>query len=473
MFLPRKNNQYEIIKKRSDFLLKSYKGGIEYTSDSNNLFQYVTEGNKKYQRRQERAVLYNYFRPIVDSFSNAIFEREIIRNAKKEQSLRFIENATTDGKSLTKVMRTISILSTFIRVGLLVDSPRTDYKEVPKDVKVEQRLYPYVKIIMPDRIVNWNYDEKGLQWVIIDESYLDNSDYRADKEVEINKFKLWTREFWQEIEVVKGSEGTKEIWGEEIPHGLSRLPFMFAEQNDIDDDKNWESTVEDIAMLQRRIYNLMSSIDENIYSTCHSALMVAYDKNFDKIMDVIQGSQEGLNVIPYPAGSVPAQYLRTDLVNISMILSVGENDRKEIYRMLGAYLNEQDFFSQSGKAKIIDLKDTDALLSVKSMSLQDIENWVLALDADYENITLDEDEKSVYPTEFHSADLVMNLKKNMDISSLNISSTLNKYINKQIVDENYPEMPEETRQEVDKEIDESSGTVITEENTGGMPDFKL
>lgn len=468
-----KNKNYDSIVRRSSFLLTSWKGGLEALEKFDYIFQYPTETDDAYLVRRQRAAIYNYFRPIVNQYTFAIYKKQIERPIEKKNDIfkLFIKSATPDGKSFNDVMKRASILSTFLRVGILVDAePVFDadgyiVSKVEKERKLAERLIPYVNIILPENILDWYFDKRGLAWVKICEKVQDKTDPFNVGKVE-TRYLIFTRDVWfegydkEKIEVEtlpNNSNSKKEAieWSEPIPHTLGEVPFRFIFQSDIDNNQEWETTVEEIALSQRRINNWLSALDENIHSTAHSAIAVPIGDHYEEIVKELKSPSTGKKIIPYEAGSQPPSFLRDNLINIPALLAAVEKEINEVYRMAGITVQDASHFAdQSGISKEMDFYQFHAAIIDKAEKLENLENWILSIVAKYESIDFKESDESIYPHEFEIVDDMKQLEKDMNAVASRISETFTKYSQKQFVIHTYPSIDPKTLKQIEKEIEE-------------------
>jgi hypothetical protein len=456
----KKHERHSEIVSKTDFLLNSYRGGLSVLDKEDYIFQYPTETLKAYQLRRMRAVIYNYFRPIINAFTYSIFSKPVKRTANNDNLQRFIKSATLSGKSLGSVMQSISVLSTFLQIGIYVDVERTNIAVLKQEQIEANRLFPYVSIVFPQNIINWYFDNKGLAWVILKDFYTDKADPENIKEVK--RYILLTREYWKEY----NETATNPSWGEPNLHGLKDIPFRFAKYSDVDNNENdseWEGAIEEIALCQRQIANWMSALDENIHSTCHSSISIPIGEHAEIIRKAIEEKKnEGAKIQFHEAGSPPV-FLRDDLINVQAILTAVQSEVTEIYRMAGLTMqNKQNYlFNQSGTSKEYDFESYNSILVNKSKDIQDTENWILTTVANYYKQDFTPEMQSKYSDDFKVTETGEKIRRVYEGISARISSTFTKYLKKEAVKEIAPTFAEDepdTYQAVMDEIDNEKDT---------------
>ncbi|HOV14624.1 MAG TPA: hypothetical protein PK771_10100 [Spirochaetota bacterium] len=405
---------YSEISRRSKFMLESYIGGFTY-KNSNNLHKYTNEPTQKYDNRLKRCFSINLLAPLVDEIKNAIFSKDIVRDGENNEYLnRFINSATIDGKDLDDFMKKIAIYGAFLKIGVLIEGvdkskfEKLDIKTsiIDKELKEENRLFPNAKIFLPHQILNYSISDSEINWILLDYSYFDNKDFFNQKEVK--KYVLYTKDYWRSFTYTDNNE----VIEESFEHKLGVIPFAFFTQKDIDGNDASESIYDDIALQQNNIFNYYSLIDESLYSAIFTYLLVQ-EPDLNLITDLEQKKQLKEkpfdikeNVLSYAHDCNPPSLLKNDFVNIPIVLELIDKITKEIHRKVGKFLDNNNYYAQSGTAKTIDNEQRNQNIINYSIQLQEIENWMLRIFYLYETgEKMPEDFESIYPDDFATFDI--------------------------------------------------------------------
>lgn len=469
-----KHKDYDSIKEASDFMSSSYVGGSKYIKK--NIFQYLNESDLKYRDRIKRAFVVNYISTLIDEIKNTIFSRNIQRDAADSNTIegkkfkRFIDNATFNNKTLDYFMKQISIFGAYERVGILLEGVSPDEvarlginpASVSSQIKEKYNLYPRLKLFTSEKILNWSVTDK-VNWVLLDYSYEDDTDFEKQKRVK--KHVLWTDNYFR---VVIFSEDGNDIISDEISmHNLGRIPFWFFTQRDVDDNTTSETLYEDIALQQRSICGYYSIIDESIYSSIFSILLVENSDEFPELNESPKMRKEPFtldkNVLSYAKGTAAPSLLKTDFANIPIVLSLIDGIIKEINRKVGKYLDPNNYFAQSGLAKLVDQEQRAINIVNYAKQLQDLENSILQVYSLYEGITWSESYMSVYPQDFRSVDVKDKIANAIQLKNIFAarSETAERVILKDIFLKLYAEnITEKEKDAIIKEIEESYNSDI-------------
>jgi hypothetical protein len=364
-----------------ELVYDSYVGGYNYKCGSY-LIKYPKESLGSFNKRKERAVYFNQLSPVVDMVSGFLFLNQPYREVPKE--LNYLLNSVSGNKKMDEFMRLICAYSFMFTCGILIDSPSYDPNVIKtKRDRIDNKINPYAVFYLPFQIRNFNINKTDgeLDWVLLDNSYYDQTDPFADGQT-IFKYTLWTRTTSQNF-IKKGLKGTIET-EEEHPHGLGMVPFRFTSWRDDNNDFIAETVCEDIAMISKLIYNNMSYMDEMLASGTFK--MLAYPSEDGEVPDELKTGGVGpLSVISYLAtsGSAP-HFIGAELTGIDPFIKAINFYMTEILKKVGLSTDEMKEFVKSGMAKKIDMQKMRALLISGAQMMGKVEEWIYATAAKWE-----------------------------------------------------------------------------------------
>ena len=432
---PRVTEKTEIWKLIAD----SYVGGLQYIG-AGHLFKYPKEGRTEYAVRAKRSVFFNHIQPICDTLAGFIFSNDIDRKFPTE--LNYIESKASKQKDLNSYMHSVAIQSLQYTVGTLVESPSdaADFKTMAD--RREAGKNPYLTLYFPWQIRDFSFDDKGeLLWIILDNTFLENKDplKKAEKK-EI--FGLWERDTYKEIEKKKNEKDQDEyVQTNFIEHNLGKVPFVFHNFRDMNDDIIAESPVEDMALLDRAIYNFLSCFDEMIHAGTFKMLFVPVEKKDDIPQDVIASGVQSLSIFPYN-GKLPSspKYDGVGLQDVEPFIKAVEMYLKEIFSKVGLDKDQEKAYVQSGIAKKMEFKRCESLLRLGAKQLEQSEVQIFKILSLWEDLK-DPQIEIKYQTKFTEEDIESTLTRLYESMALPIKAISDKAI-KEIAKKTFAYMPE-------------------------------
>lgn len=435
---PRVTEKTEIWKLIAD----SYVGGLQYIK-AGHLFKYPKEGGNEHKARAARSVFFNHIQPICDTLAGFIFSNTIER--KIPANLSYIETKASKQKDLNSYMHSVAIQSLQYTVGTLVESPddAREYKTMAD--RKDAGKNPYLTLYFPWQIRDFSFDDKGeLIWIILDNTFLENKDplKKAEKK---EVFGLWERDTYKEIEKKKNEKDQDEyIQTNFIEHNLGKVPFVFHNFRDMNDDIIAESPVEDMALLDRAIYNFLSCFDEMIHSGTFKMLFVPVEKKGDIPDDVINSGVGNLTVFPYN-GKLPTspKFDGSGLEDVEPFIKAVEMYLKEIFSKVGLDKDQEKAYVQSGIAKKMEFKRCESLLRLGAKQLEQSEVQIMKILCLWENIEGKDPKIEIkYQTNFNEEDIDSTLTRLYESMALPIKAITDKAIT-EIAKKTFSYMPEE------------------------------
>jgi hypothetical protein len=442
----------------------SYRGGIDYRKGAY-LHQYTTEIEEEYEKRLNRAIYFNHVRPLSEKISGLIHKREIKREIP--EALEPFFKSASRGKSMALFMITLAIHSLQQTMGVLVDSPSFD----PNEVKLESErqalnLNPFLVLYFPEKIRNFYFDNRGdLQWIILDNSRIDNSDPKAPM-TEITEYRLWTKEFYQDFIVTVDNDKIKVIEGKQIPHPLGIVPFRFVNWVDSDENNIEESIMEDVALISQGIYNHISLNDEQITTATFQTLFFpAADVEKDVPIEIKKGGVDSLPVVPYNGAlsGVPF-FAGASPQSIEPVLTTVKMYTREILKIVGM----TDDPPLAGRPKTateinVDYEKLESMLKLGAEQLQAAELWIFNT-ADMWMGGKNQDKSSVnYPRQFKAEDIQETIENLWNLYALQFESLREVSLN-DIITKTFTDKTNEEIKQIINDLDKDRANVKKVEN---------
>ncbi|WP_407936758.1 YlbF family regulator [Leptospira santarosai] len=438
-----------------DLITDSFYGGLRYISKSY-LFKYSKETPKVYDGRRERSVFLNHMAPVVETLVGLLFDKkpvrevpadlgEIIKHANNRQSFEeFFQEAATK-----------SLLNT---CGILVDSPSFDPNKIR--TLADQRtagLRPYLVLYEFNQIRDFSVDETGeLLWILLDNTYEKDSDPFSERK-KMEEYRLWTREYFQDFQKI---ETGKIASSEKFPHAIGRIPFIFISWSDKTKTLINQTVFEDIAVIDRKIYNYLSVADEVIYSG--SFPLFIYPGNMpETVAENGIASQDWLTFDPNSSNK--PDFIIPGIDALDGILAFIEKLGKKILQKVGLDREEERTGAQSGKAKLLEYKVANAFLLSGATRLEKAEFECLELCRLWMNSKFETKTAEIvitYQKKFETVDIDKAITTLLEIFTDLKYAAVKKRVAKEIVNKALPEIDEKEKKQLFEEIDSADENEI-------------
>ena len=445
----KKHPEYQRMEEVYQFFEESYKGGADYIK-AGNLFKHIFEDGESYDERKERAYFYNYCAPIVHAYNSFIYRQTIRRDygTLKDDPLfeMFLQDADKQGNSFEEISRNSSKWASVTGIQFwLIDKP-AETAETKKG-ELDNRIYPYIVRLSPLCVPDWGLDKYGnLLWAKVREGSEDPDDFR-DKAEKAERYRVWYRDRWELYEIGGEGENRKARLVEEGEHPVGEVPLVpvvhFSEQ-----PMTGGSLLNDIAYVNRALYNWCSLLDEILYRQTFSQLVIPEDPK-NPVSDKALGTARGLG-FPPDSRHAPG-FISPDASQATVLMEQIERAVEEIYRLAtlsGASGVEKN---ASGVSKAYDFIITNNTLSSKAINMEDAELGALRYWAKWQGIK-DPAVTSEYPREFDIVALREEIENLIEVQTLNISGRFEQILKRKIVSRMAPRLSEEDKKTIETEI---------------------
>lgn len=443
---------YDKRAKEYQFFEEAYKGGREYIEGAN-LFQHGFEDADSFTNRKMRAYYYNYCAPIVNAYNSFIYRQEIQRDYGDLESdplfTLFKDNCDKRGTAYTDFFPALSKWASVSGLRfLLVDKPPQVAET--KAGEIEGKLYPYFVHIDPQNVLDWGLDAFGnLKWIKIRESEADGDTFDAEGK-DIEKYRIWYTDRWELWEIRKEGDEKKAIKTDEGEHPVGEVPVIPVVHIS-EEPMCGFSLLNDIAYVNRSLYNWCSLLDEILYRQTFSQLIMPEDTN-TPIGDKRLGTQFGLG---YPKDSnFKPEFISPDASQAQVLITQIEKGVEEIYRLAtlrGAIGVEEQ---SSGVARSYDFMITNNTLSDKAHNMESIETRALRMWAKWQDGAKVDPQVSVqYPLEFEISSLSEEIQNVISAKTLEISDRFEQVLKERLVKRMTPRLSKEDMLKIKQEIE--------------------
>lgn len=364
---------------RWQFLYESFVGGDEYRR-SGHLTRYALETASEYQARLNNTPLDNHCASIISTYISFLFrecpEREFNSWAMREDVKDFIKDANLEGQSLDNFMKQTSIWSSVFGTCWIIMTKPNQGQVTAAD---EQALgiRPYINLLTPLVVSDWT-------WTRMPSGRYELTYFKYVEEVvdRLTVVKEWTKDT---ITTWIMDDIKKEAYIEQVEvNELGVIPAILAyNQRSVTKDLG-VSDINDIADLQRQIYNLTSENEQSIRLDGHPSLVVPPTAQLGSgagaIIQLQEGSDPGLN--PY--------YLEHGGSSVSNIHASIDKLVEAIDRIsFTSGVRTTKTQSQSGVSLETEFQLLNAKLSEKADQMELVEEQMWKMFARYQGIAWD------------------------------------------------------------------------------------
>ena len=433
------------------FLWESYEGGQTYIKGGNqgmqaegtgvttvvdtssNLVKHPRESVGVYSRRQARAYYINYCGAIIDTYLSHLNREDPIIEVDHVAWDKFIKDVNRRGDSLKEFRMEIEVAAMVIgHTYILVDKPLIEAETLREEI--EDGL-PFFTHIYAWELIDWQLDSFGKPyWVKIIERDTARTDPLEGSKDPKPAYKIWTRQTW----LLYNNEGEFLDGGD---HNLGVVPIVVV-KNRRSKANSFQgiSAINDIAYINKRIFNLGSLIDEFAYGAAFPMLVnPAGDSEKSASLDV-----SGTVIFDFPdTAKHPPKWLSPPTDPLEFLSLEINGSIKEIQRLarLEAGFSEKKSANQSGVSKSFDWHSTATVLAEKADNFEEGEGnairlWLAWLDRPDTEFEID------YPDEFDIKAFEKDLEEALTIQTMKISKTYEAEVLKRVVKKHLPKLPE-------------------------------
>ena len=404
-----------------EYYIRSYNGGYDYMVGQY-LSRYNLELDNEFNQRLANTPCDNHCRNIIQIYSSFLFRVRPSRDfgsMEDETSLEsFLKDADLDGNNLNSVIKHAqNYASIYGHCFMILDKPNIQTET--KAEELEQDIRPYVSIITPENVLDWNFERQPngkyeLNYLKIREEVdRENGQY----------LRMW---YPDRIDTVYMPDREEPRLIDTVPNMIGKIPAVILYNSKSHKRGIGQSDLTDIADLQKAIYNEYSEMEQLIRLTNHPSLVKTPSVNASAGAGAVIEMPDELepNLKPYllqPSGS-----------SLTSIMDSINNKVESINRIAhtGAVRTTKTNIA-SGVALQTEFELLNARLSEKADNLQLAEEQLFKLYAMFQNVEFDGEIN--YPDSFNIRDYATDLMFYQQAKAVGVQSpTLNKEIDKEI-----------------------------------------
>jgi hypothetical protein len=355
------------------FYLESYLGGEDYRRGGH-LVRYQLETDTEYTARLQSTPYENHCRSVVGIYTSFLFRQPPKRSLGQLESLPeaqdFLDDADLEGRSLNAFMKDVATWSSvYGHAWVIVSKP--DVGAITRLDELVLGVRPYLSLITPLSVVDWNYQRKA------------NGYYELDllKYIEDINGNIITVKTWQPDVIITETMDTvtrQLTKREEQPNALGSIPAVCVYNTRSAVKGIGISDLDDIADLCKFIYNMTSEVEQTQRLDAHPSLVKTPETNAGtgagSIITMPENLDPGLKpyLLEYNGASVDSLYKSIQHAQ----------DTIDKMACLGA-MRSADARVMSGLSRQVEFQMLNAKLSEKASNLALAEEQIWELFANY------------------------------------------------------------------------------------------
>ena len=405
-----------------EYFIRSYNGGYDYTIGQY-LNRYNLELDNEYNQRLGNTPCDNHCKNIIQIYSSFLFRVKASRDfgsMSEEPSLEpFLKDADLEGNSFNSVMKQAqNYAAIYGHTFMILDKPAIQTRT--RADELNQEIRPYISIVTPENVLDWNFKRE-----VNGKYYLDYLKIREEVDKDGGTyFRLW---FPDRIETIYAKDDRSDPTIIDTADNLiGKIPAVILYNSKSHKRGIGQSDLQDIADLQKSIYNELSEIEQLIRLTNHPSLVKTPSVNASAGAGAVIEMPDEMdsNLKPYllqPSGQ-----------NLNGLMDSINHKVDAINRIAhtGAVRTTKQQVS-SGIALQTEFELLNARLSEKADNLEIAEEQLFRLYAMFQNTTFDGE--IVYPNSFNIRDYASDLIYFQQAKAMSIGSpTFNKEVDKEI-----------------------------------------
>src|SRR3972149_4790096 len=289
------------------------------------------------------------------------------KSSTEDELEEFWRDSDRLGSSIDTIMTEVGIwMMVYGQYHVIVDMPVVK-KEIKNELERKQQgLRPYLTLVNPICLTNWEYDRYGdLLWIRIkQDTSSEISPFIERPKKTICEYHTWTRDSWY----VHRCEGDKVEETDKGDHELEEVPLVsFFQAQKVHLAPISHSFLRDIGPLNLAVLNWGSLIDNEAYERCPNILVMECSQMTPA--EIVIGTN---NVLQYEKGGTPPHFLAASTVPAAFIQTMIREAVQEIYRLsrLGGLTGRVVREARSGVAYKFESQELNQALASKADKLE-------------------------------------------------------------------------------------------------------
>jgi hypothetical protein len=421
------------------------------------LDQFSREDDKKFQQRVNVAHYKNYVGPIHDiliSYLNkADTNYEMVPAAVEEWQENVDAKNTPWQDWIRDTIRPRASLLGWMPV--VFDTVGEDaVGEVSKAREVELGRRVRAIPLLPINILDWYASDDGKVQAVKICVIRTRRDGLLGAAINEERYSLWYPDRVETYVVTQSGNNEATLTVEPIRlHGMGCVPLIvFRSKATPDDSVRGMSSVADLAVIARRLFNLESEMDDHVRGQVFATLGIPVEDSDTDIGELVGGNGSAIKI---PMNSNMMLHYVAPPASVAEALEKRlEVTVREIYRIANIeYATPTGAKSASGVARGYEFEPTNKRLAGMAGNFCRDEQEALRLVGRLLSVADAESTKVTAPTDFSVEDPAMEIQAALDAMGLKLGATAEREIKSRLITRMLPNLPTETREIISDELD--------------------
>jgi hypothetical protein len=434
-----------------------YKGDCESYLD-----RYPREDDAKFARRKQVAHYLNYCEAILDILVSYVLKREMVRDGTPPAIIEWQLDVDGQGTRwddlLDDVVKPRAALLGW--TPLLFDQAAVQVGLTRMQTNA-QGVRPQAIPLFPANLLDWGLaDDGSFAWVKLRIIYYRQPNPLGPRAKE-EHYIIWTPADVSVYVVTKQDSGEERVSGPETrAHEFGVVPIAIWRHKPSPEDRvRGMGMVDAVAVLCRRLFNLVSELDEHLRQQVFALLQVPYVGS-EPPSEIVAGTD---NAVGLPADSKHEYKWIAPPESVAGTYETRiENTIKEIYRIARVEYDRATAAVSSGIAKAYDFEKTNRRLGdfAKQLARAEKQSYVIlgrVLGVSQQSI---EQATVTAPTDFRVEDLATDIKNAIDAVTIQLTPTAEMWIKKRVIEKMLPNLPSDEEAEIMSELEEQRDAAI-------------
>lgn len=477
--LTRTRDGYEQERAWHRFLIDSYTGGGGYcgrieiskcelgsaasvygtVETGSYLDRYPREDNEKFRRRQAVAHYLNYVEPLTDLKVDFMLRKPFVLEGLPDALIEWAKDVDGRGTTMdlarTRAARRAALLGWFPSV---IDLPSTETSGLTRAQAQAMGVQPRLVLLYPGNLTEWDAAGDRIRWAKVRTDFVE----RTDPYEQVRKYAwidVWFEDRVESFEVTSESATARKT----VAHEYGEVPIVICRHKEAEDDPIFGIPMHgQVSVEGRRLFNLLSELDENIRGHAFPVLVLAEEPGVDDEDpdggDRTVGTENGLTLDP--KATQKHYYLGPPADIASSFETRIENTIREMYRMARVeHVRPQGNSADTGIARKYAFAQTNAAIAAFAANIARWEQSVYVFAG--RALGVPEDQlaaiRVIPPREFDVEDLDAEIQRTLSATTAKLGATAEKVLRSRLVRQLLPNIDDKTMAVIEDEL-QTSGT---------------